>query len=69
MGDRVLASLRNKHPVLMLTTDHAFIISGLLITEKAGTTRQLVKTNDVYWHANFGWANETTGYYQLDRES
>lgn len=30
VGDQVLASLRNKHPVLMLTTDHAFIISGLL---------------------------------------
>ncbi len=69
VGDQVLASLRNKHPVLMLTTDHTFIISGLLITEKAGTTRQLVKTNDVYWHANFGWANETTGYYQLDQKA
>ncbi len=33
-GDQVWASLRNNNPVLMLTTNHAFIISGLLITEK-----------------------------------
>ena len=65
-GDQVWASLRNNNPVLMLTTNHAFIISGLLITEKASQTRQMVKTNDLYWHANLGWADKNTGYYQLD---
>lgn len=65
-GDQVWASLRNNNPILMLSKDHAFIISGLLITEKANQARQMVKTNDLYWHANFGWADENTGYYQLD---
>lgn len=65
-GDMALAALRAKNLVLMLTSDHAFIISGILITEKKIATRQLVKMKDVYWHANLGWANECTGYYQLD---
>lgn len=65
-ADMAWAALREKHLVLMLTSDHAFIISGILVTEKAIATRQLVKTNDVYWHANLGWANECTGYYKLD---
>ena len=65
-GDKAWAALKNHNLVFMLTSDHAFIISGILITEKADLTRQLVKVNDVYWHANFGWANECTGYYQLD---
>jgi hypothetical protein len=26
----------------------------------------MVKTNDLYWHANLGWADKNTGYYQLD---
>lgn len=65
-ADMAWAALRDSHLVLMLTSDHAFIISGILVTEKAIATRQLVKTNDVYWHANLGWANECTGYYKLD---
>ncbi len=65
-GDMAWAALRDKHLVLMLTSDHAFIISGILVTEKAISTRELVKRNDVYWHANFGWADECTGFYQLD---
>lgn len=65
-GDMAWAALRAKHLILMLTTDHAFIISGILITQKAISTRELVKKNDVYWHANLGWADECTGYYQLD---
>lgn len=65
-ADMAWAALREKHLVLMLTSDHAFIISGILVTEKAIATRQLVKTNDVYWHANLGWADECTGYYKLD---
>lgn len=68
-GDQVWASLRNNNPILMLSTNHAFIISGLLITEKSRQTRQLVKTNDVYWHANLGWGDENTGYYQLDENA
>ena len=65
-GDMAWAALRDKHLVLMLTSDHAFIISGILVTEKAISTRELVKRNDVYWHANLGWADECTGFYQLD---
>ena len=65
-ADMAWAALREKNLVLMLTTNHAFIISGILVTEKSVSTRELVKSNDVYWHANLGWANEGTGYYQLD---
>lgn len=65
-ADMAWAALRAKRLVLMLTSDHAFIISGILITDKAVTTRELVKKSDVYWHANLGWADECTGYYQLD---
>jgi len=65
-GDMAWAALREKHLVLMLSSDHAFIISGIIVTEKSVTARQLVKNNDVYWHANFGWADECTGFYQLD---
>ncbi len=65
-GDRVWAGLRNENLTLMCPDDHVFIIDGILITDKMITTRELVKTNDVYWHANFGWGNECTGYYKLD---
>ena len=68
-GDMAWAALRDKHLVLMLTSDHAFIISGILVTEKAIATRELVKRNDVYWHANFGWSNECTGFYQLNSDA
>ena len=65
-GDLAWAALRAGRLIMMLTSDHAFIISGMLITEKSIVTRQLVKNNDVYWHANLGWADECTGYYKLD---
>ncbi|UVQ45828.1 C10 family peptidase [Parabacteroides faecis] len=68
-GDLAWASLRNGNPVLMLTNDHAFVLSGILITEFAHLTRQLVQTNDVYWYANLGWANDATGYYQLEKDA
>ena len=68
-ADMAWAALRDSHLVLMLTSDHAFIISGILVTEKEIATRQLVKTNDVYWHANLGWADECTGYYKLDNDA
>jgi len=68
-GDMAWAALRAERLVLMLTSDHAFIISGILITEKSVVTRELVKNNDVYWHANLGWADECTGYYQLDSKA
>lgn len=68
-ADMAWAALREKHIVLMLTSDHAFIISGILVTKKTISTRQLVATNDVYWHANFGWADECTGYYKLDNNA
>lgn len=65
-GDWAWAALREKNLVLMLTSNHVFIISGILLTQMDIKTRELVKTNDIYWHANFGWANECTGYYKLD---
>lgn len=68
-GDMAWAALRAKNLVLMLTADHAFIISGILITKKSISTRELVKQSDVYWHANLGWADECTGYYQLDNNA
>lgn len=68
-GDDAYLALRNKRLVLMLSNDHVFIISGVLITTLKPQTRILVQTNDVYWHANFGWSNECTGYYQLNKQA
>ena len=68
-GDAALLALKNKRLILMLTNDHVFIISGILITSLKPQTRVLVQTNDVYWHANFGWSNECTGYYQLNKQA
>ena len=42
-GDLAWAALRAGRLIMMLTSDHAFIISGMLITEKSIVTRQLVK--------------------------
>ncbi len=65
-ADNALEALNNSRLVLMLTSNHVFIISGILVTSKANPKRDLVKLYDVYWHANFGWSDECTGYYLLD---
>jgi len=65
-ADNALESLRDGRLILMLTSNHVFIISGLMVTNKANLTRELVRLYDVYWHANFGWSDECTGYYLLD---
>lgn len=46
---------------------HGYNIDGYLITEKV--TRQLVQTNDVYWHASLGWGPASRGYYKLSLDT
>lgn len=32
-------------------------------------TRAIIKANDVYVHANFGWGGDEDGYYLVDRNT
>ena len=50
-GDMAWAALRDKHLVLMLTSDHAFIISGILVTEKAISDGQMNVLDSTNWTA------------------
>lgn len=42
---------------------HGYNIDGYFITEKL--SRQLVQSNDVYWHVSLGWGPASRGYYKL----
>lgn len=42
---------------------HAYNVDGYFITEKL--SRQLVLTNDVYWHISLGWGPSARGFYKL----
>lgn len=66
-ADQMWAALRkNRVAICAIGDDHVIIISGMLVTS-IQQTRQLVQDNDVYWHVNFGWADECTGYYKVNR--
>lgn len=45
---------------------HAWVIDGFVIAAK--TTREIVKNNDLYWHANFGWGGTSNGYYLINTD-
>lgn len=62
-------SLKKKHLMLMLTSDHAFLLDGMLIAYFRSMTRELLKTRDVYWHANLGWGGPGNGFYQLQKDT
>lgn len=57
-------SLNGFLPVLIRGEGHAFILDGYLMTKKK--TKNLVDNQDMYWHANLGWGDSSSGYYKLD---
>lgn len=69
LNDPAWKALRDNRVILGLTSDHAFIIDGLLVANTVTQTRQLVKEHDTYWHANFGWSDEYTGFYKVESDA
>lgn len=78
----IIASLDNKYPVLVggdeeketRSTDgknggHCWILDGYQIRRRPISTmlKAIIKKNDVYIHANFGWKGYESGYYMVDR--
>ncbi len=47
------------------TGAHIWLLDGILICSK--TTRELVNNYNVYFHANFGWGDKNSGYYQINQ--
>ena len=48
---------------------HCWILDGYQIRRRTTTTRTVVKQNDTYNHANFGWSGSEDGYYMVDRNT
>lgn len=69
LNDPAWKALRDNHVIMGLTSDHVFIIDGLLVANTITQTRQLVKEHDTYWHANFGWSDEYTGFYKVNSDA
>lgn len=58
----ILESLMYSFPVFVGGQSHAFVIDELHCLPKS-LTRQMIKQYDVYFHANFGWSDDSSGYY------
>lgn len=57
-------SLQYSFPVFVGGSNHAFVLDEFLYCVKKLSTYELIKTYDVYFHANFGWGEGTgNGYY------
>lgn len=48
---------------------HCWILDGYQIRRRTTTTRTIVRQNDTYIHANFGWSGREDGYYMVDRNT
>ena len=48
---------------------HCWILDGCQMRTRPAMTRAIVKANDVYVHANFGWGGDEDGYYLVDRNT
>lgn len=81
--DSVKRSLDNFFPVLNLgniqrlrsnqtvweRVGHAFLIDGFLICERPPLSRTILKSKDMYWHANLGWNATGQLYYALNPQT
>ncbi len=56
--DVVKNSLLNIHPVFVGGNGHAFIIDGYAVAKNPASN-----SNNMYFHANFGWGGSSDGYY------
>lgn len=48
---------------------HCWLLDGYQMRRRPTTTRQILKTSDIYIHANFGWSGHEDGYYMVDKNS
>ena len=68
----IFASLLRGRPTLGFYTDydavrHTFIFDGIAFFPKGSiTTRSLIENEDAFWHVNFCWNNECTGWYKIE---
>lgn len=46
---------------------HAWVIDGYLICLK--TSREILKNNDLYFHANMGWGGTDNGFYKVNADT
>lgn len=69
--DVLLSSMNAYKPSWISGQNHAFIIDGYIICQKASrafeieTRADIVKMYDMYWHINLGWGGDYDGYYKL----
>lgn len=66
-ADKVYNSLNLLRPILIRGEGHAFIIDGYIICKKS--TRILLQSYDIYWHADLGWGDTNTGYYKINQDT
>ncbi|MBV4355369.1 C10 family peptidase, partial [Bacteroides uniformis] len=46
---------------------HAWVIDGYLICVK--TSKEILKKNDLYFHANMGWGGPDNGFYKVNADT
>lgn len=48
---------------------HCWILDGYQMRFRPTSARQILKTSDIYIHANFGWSGHEDGFYMVDKNS
>lgn len=46
---------------------HAWVIDGYAICTK--TSREILRNNDLYFHANMGWDGTDNGFYKVNADA
>ena len=46
---------------------HAWVIDGYAICTK--TSREILRNNDLYFHANMGWGGPDNGFYKVNADA
>jgi hypothetical protein len=70
-ADNLKSSFDQSRPAFIHGQGHAWIIDGYIIAKKpfspvsSTNTRMVMKSYDVFWHANLGWGGSQDGYYKL----
>lgn len=73
--DVLLSSMNAYKPSWISGQNHAFIVDGYIICQKASkaltieTRADIVKMYDMYWHINLGWGGNYDGYYKLNPDT
>lgn len=78
---RIVASLDDLCPVIITGKKqdntrstgggggHCWLLDGYQLRSRPTNARIIVRENDVYVHANFGWGGHEDGYYMVDRNN